>query len=133
MEFSWALSSGNVQAPGTYSLMGGSSTSIVNSRYAQLLPQSCGTGTLHVASLGVPEAGQTHQFTLFHAPGPSPTVAGLLASPFSCTIDDVARSCTVSGAAGFNAGDAVELQWTNSATIGSQTTPGGIAISFNCT
>jgi hypothetical protein len=114
-------------------LVGGSSASVVNSRYAQLVPLTCDTGTLRVSTLGVPAAGQTHTFALFHAPGPSPTAASLAATAFSCTIDSVARSCTASGVAGFAAGDALELQWTNSAAVGSQATPGSIAISFSCT
>lgn len=129
----WELASGNAQAAGTYSVATSNGGVLRTSgKYAQLLPQNCGTGTFRAATLGVPAAGQTHSFTLFRAPGPQPVDAGLVATAFSCTIDSTARSCTTSGVAGFSAGDALELVWTNTATVGSQTTPGAMAISFSC-
>lgn len=132
-ETGWELASGNAQAAGTWSLATSNGGVLRTSgKYVQLLPQNCGTGTFRAATLGVPAADQTHSFTLFRAPGPQPANDDLVATAFSCTISSTARSCTTSGAAGFNAGDALELVWTNSATVGSQATPGAIAIAFSC-
>ena len=132
-ETGWSLASGNAQAANTWSV----TTSFggvlrTTGKFVQLLPQNCGTGTFRAATLGVPDVGQTHSFTLYRAPGPQPADADLAATAFSCTIDSTARSCTTSGAAGFSAGDALELVWTNNATVGSQATPGAMAIAFSC-
>ena len=64
--------------------------------------------------------------------GPNPLDAQLSATAYSCQLDSTSRSCTVSGAAGFSAGDALELVWTNSATVAEQTPPGPIGIAFSC-
>ncbi|WP_156406337.1 hypothetical protein [Hydrogenophaga sp. Root209] len=119
--------------PGTNSVQAIGASPISTTRFVQILPQDCGTGTLRVATLGVPAADQTHTFNLLRAPGPSPAIADLQEpAAFSCTISSAARSCVTSGVVNFNAGDAIELQWINSATVLAQAVPGPIGIAFSC-
>ena len=133
-ETGWSLASSNIFAAGTWSvaMSGAFGNRVMGQTYVQILPQNCATATMRAATLGVPAPGQTHNFTLYRAPGPNPVTADLTATAFSCTIDSTARSCTTSGTAGFSAGDALELVWTNSASIASQATAGSMAVTFSC-
>ena len=129
----WGLASSNALAAGTWSVAtAGTVLNRTTGRVAQLITQNCAVGTFRVSSLGAPAAGQSHAFTLFHAPGPQPMDADLAPSAFACTINSSARSCVTTGAAGFSAGDALELVWTNSAPLSSQAVPGAVAIAFSC-
>jgi hypothetical protein len=130
---SWSLASTNTVAAGTWSVSTiGQGLNRSSGKFVQLLSQNCANGTFRAATLGTPAAGQTHQFTLYRAAGPNPLDAQLSATAYSCQLDSTSRSCTVSGAAGFNAGDALELVWTNSATVAEQASPGPIGIAFSC-
>jgi len=129
----WSLASSNALAAGTWSVAtAGSILNRSTARIAQLIPQNCVTGTFRVSTLGEPAAGQSHTFTLYRAPGPEPRDADLASTAFACTINSTARSCVTTGPAGFSAGDALELVWTNSAPLSTQAVSGAVAISFSC-